>query len=553
VQEQGLSPALSATNDLYEIIGPSLDLLINIGIAGGLSDDDLKVGDVVSGSHVYEVDRNEKYRAGVQGKSTRLAGPKPFDLENRFKSAIKRFRGDFDAIGEWSSNVESQLAEFGLSPSNITDQSSSQATPTLSVGPIASSGSVVADRGASEVSMSEHILGIDRNILVVDQESAAVVQQVKRNNAKFSRHVLPGILRGVSDFADSDKGTDEAGRQDYAMFSATSLFKYLLESGCLDDIFNKTSPSERIPSAITPPAITRAQKIASTLRGQVEGKFGVLHRSLEDPPESLPAQKEDGMPIPEILLELMIDFETQCLESKISLTNGAAMNIFSETLRDYRNVLYFLEYDLRSQIPKEERAAGQLAQNISNALLRIQILETTISRGAVGGTAVDSFSCREWETEEMPPGHFGRGQTIWVPKASQVVVLERFDSGSATKYYEVCLTALNGRVEVEKAESARTRCEIPEGGCDSVSFNITEADTNERRTHRFDESQYPWGDMDILKIDIFESPAPLSDLDKDLQEVGEEWLAKQNINHSTFHTALPGVDQEQGGISVPVV
>ncbi|MFC4452098.1 hypothetical protein [Halorussus aquaticus] len=552
VQEQGLSPALSATDDLYEKIGPSLDLLVNIGIAGGLDDDDVKIGDVVSGSHVYEIDRNEKYTSDDQNSSPiRRAGPKPYDMENRFKSATKKIRVDFDTISEWSSNVGSQLGTFGLSPADISPNGSDQFEPALTTGPIASSGSVVTDRGTIEDGMSDYIVSIDRNILVVDQESVAVIEQVKRNNAKFGRHVVPGVLRGISDFADSDKGTDEEGRQDYAMYSAASLFKYLLELGYLDDIFNKASSNERIPTPITPPAIKRAQKIASTLRGQVEGKFGVAHRSLEDPLESLPERLEEEMPTEDILLEIMVAFENQCLQSDISLTNGAASDVFSAALRDHRNMLYSLESNLKNQIPEEGREAAQLVKNMSDAHLRLKILETTTSRGAVGGTAIDSFSRRNWDMKEVPAGHFSRGDVVPLPSASQVVVLERFDAQSTTKHYEVVMEALNGRVAVEEGRSATARCEIPDGGHTSVSFNISEADSNERRKHRFDEAQYPWGDRDILQIDVYASPVPLSDFERDVQEVDGQWLLKRNIDHSTLHTALPGVDQEQGGISVP--
>lgn len=553
VQEQGLSPAISATDDLYEKIGPSLDLVVNIGIGGGLDDDDVKIGDVVSGSHVYEIDRNEKYASDDQNvKPIRLAGPKPYDIENRFKTATNRIRGNFDAISEWSTNVKNQLNEFGLKPADIAPSDSNPSEPALSIGPIASSGSVVTDRGTIENGMSDHILNIDRNILVVDQESVAVVEQIKRNNAKFGRHVIPGVLRGVSDFADSDKGTDEAGRQDYAMYSAASLFKYLLESGYLDEVFNKTSPSERIPSPITPSAIIRAQKIASTLRGQVEGKFGVHHRSLEDSPESLPEPLKEGMPTAEILLERIVDFETRCLENNINLTNGAASNVFSAALYDHRNILYFLESDLRNQVTTKGRESLQLAQNMSNACLRLNILETTASRGAVEGTSIDCFTRREWEMEEMSPGHFFRGEElVQSPTASQVVVLERFDSGNTTQYYEVTMEALNGRVAVEEGKLATARCEIPEGDHSTTSFNITEDDSNKPRRRRFDENQYPWGNMDILEINVYASSAPLSEFEKDVQGADEEWLIERNIGRSILRTTLPGVDQERGGISVP--
>lgn len=292
VQEQGLSPALSATDDLYEKIGPSLDLLVNIGIAGGLDDDKVKIGDVVSGSHVYQIDRNEKHSIGTQSdQPIRSPGPKPYDIENRFKSAAKRVQGKSDIIVEWSNEVISQLERYGLSRSDIAPSDLNLSEPTLLVGPVASSGSIVADRGTVEGGMAEHILDVDRNILVADQESAAVVEQVKRNNVKYNRHVVRGVLRGVSDFADSDKGTDETGRQDYAMYSATSLLKHLLESGRLDGIFRTTSSSERVPPPATPPAISRAERLAPTLRGRVGGEFGVLHRSLKNPLQSLPERK----------------------------------------------------------------------------------------------------------------------------------------------------------------------------------------------------------------------------------------------------------------------
>lgn len=551
VQEQGLMPAFSATGDLYEKIGPSLDLLLNIGIAGGLDNDEVKIGDVVSASHVYQIDRNEKYTSDVRSdESIRLPGPKPYDIENRFKSETKRFRGDREAVEEWSSNVKSQLDTFDLTSTDIAAEDSA---PSIAVGPIASSGSVVADRGTTGDGMYGHIIDIDRNTLVVDQESVAVVEQVKRKNTKFGRHVIPGILRGVSDFADSDKGTDEAGRQKYAMYSAASLFKFLLESGRLNGIFDKIPPSEQIPSPITPPAIAQAQRIASTLRGRAEGRFGVLHRSLEQSLESLPDRFDERMSTSEMLFELMISFENQCLHSDIKATNGAASDAFSEALRDYRNMLYFLELALRDRVPNEGGETVELALLLSNAHLRLKILETTTTRGAVGGTAVDSFSRREWETKELWPERFGGGELVPSPTASQVVVLERFDSASTTKHYEIAMEALNGRVAVEEGKSATKQCEIAEGGSTSVSFDITEADSNERRRHRIDESQYPWGDMDILQIDIYAGSIPLSDIHEDIQEADEQWLVNQNIEHSTLHTALPGVDQEEGGISVPVI
>ena len=105
----------------------------------------------------------------------------------------------------------------------------------------------------------------------------------------------------------------------------------------------------------------------------------------------------------ESLFELAISLDDLLSRNTILMTDGEASKKFSAAIRDYRNVLYFLEYDLRSQIPRRGHEGYQFGMNLYNACLRLSILEATTSRGTIRGTAIDSFSRREREKKELFP------------------------------------------------------------------------------------------------------------------------------------------------------
>jgi nucleoside phosphorylase len=553
INGQGLQDALSATRELLGKAGQDIDLVINIGIGGIIADDDLKIGDVVCASRAIEVEKNEKYDVSSnsvgEDQSIRLPGPEIFDAENIFKWQIAKFGGDPTKYSPWSSQCENQLDEFDLVTGDI---GSSDPSPVVRTGPIASSGAVVIDKSAKDGFTDYLTERVDRNILSVDEESAGVLRGVKQWNAKHNGSVIPAVLRGMSDFADKNKAISEEGRQSYAAFTAVSLFKYLLENSFITDVFGEFD-SANLPNPDIPNEVNTVRKNVSQLRGQIEGKFGVRHRSANTPLSELGLLSTSGVPLKrllakdsalESLLEELVRFEYATEHSQPQFRSDYAAAVFGNSLMRNRNILEILGYMRKNNVSNEN--IRDYSQNAYNTRLRFDVHKQTTINDNLGGTTIDSFITRSWDTKTIenhpwqplnaPP------KTIPEQTATENVVLERFDSYESELVFDISIESINGRVQIDGETKLTEQKTIPPHERGHAQFNL--GPDSDLTRFRHDSEAFPWEAPDIIRISVEVT---------DPSGGGLSGTVYSNAQKNAISIPLPGAAQEKDGLRFPRV
>lgn len=553
INDQGLMSAQSATDELLRKIGQELDLVLNIGIGGVIADDDLEIGDVVIASRAYEVDYNEEYKAiseeGEQDQSQRLPGPKVFDSENTFKWDIKYLEGNQSELRQWQSVCESTLEEFDFDKDdiNVTDP-----TPSIKVGPLASSGAVVKDK-STEDGFAEYITTrIDRNILSVDEESAGILRGIEEWNAKNNGSILSGVLRGMSDFADENKAELEEGRQSYAANTAVSLFNFLLKNGWTERVF-ENDVSFNLPNTRTPEKIDTVSSAVSQLRGQVEAQFNVRHVSTDRSMKNIGLVKTSTIPVKRILsknlalehlLEELATFEYTTQISQPRFKSKYAADIFSESIKQHMNILYILNKMRKSTISGE--SIQDASQNLYNMRLRYDVHVATTVYEEFGGTTLDSFITRSWEEkviENHPWQPVGAApETTNEQEAIFNVVLERFDSYDGELEYDIEVKSVNDNVSIDGNFMSAHRESLGKDDYTHIRFTIDPS--SKLTTMRFDSEAFPWQVADILKLTVKVETA---------SGTGLGGTGYAGADQAVVHIPLPGADEDSGGILVPSI
>lgn len=553
INDQGLMSAQSATTDLLRKVGQDLDLVVNIGIGGVIADDDLEIGDVVCASRACEIDYNEEYKnvseKGESDQSQRLPGPKVFDSENTFKWDVKYLEGKPSELTQWRSVCKNTLEEFDFDKDDIdvTDPS-----PSIEVGPVASSGAVIKDK-STEDGFADYITSrVDRNILSADQESAGVLRAIKEWNARHGDSILSGVLRGMSDFADENKAELEEGRQSYAANTAASFFNFLLENGWIERVF-RDDVSFSLPNPRTPEEVDTVNSVVSQLRGQIEAQFDVRHMSMNRSMKDIGIVKTSTIPIKrmlsensalEHLLEELVTFEYKTQITQPRFKSNYAAEIFSKSINQNMNMLNILNKMRTSTICGE--SIQNASQNLYNMRLRYDVHTATTVCDEFGGTTLDSFITRSWEkkvVENHPWQPIGAApETINEQEATFNIVLERFDSYDGELEYDINVKSVNDNVSINGDLISGCRETLKKDGCTHIRFTIDSS--SKFKTMRFDSEAFPWHVADILKLTVTAETASGTKLDE-IGYAGEDQVVA--------HIPLPGADKDSGDILVPSI
>jgi nucleoside phosphorylase len=99
--EQGNDEAQDAARDLIEDLAPQLVLVV--GIAGGLPSDDVTLGDVVLGTWIHEYTVTA-FQTGHEVTYAATGGP----IRQTFAAAVVALAGREDELGDWTSGLPSQ-------------------------------------------------------------------------------------------------------------------------------------------------------------------------------------------------------------------------------------------------------------------------------------------------------------------------------------------------------------------------------------------------------------------------------------------------------------
>lgn len=191
----GMGPTLSATVSAELIRRYRPGLIVNVGIAGGLSND-VRLGDVVVADEISEYLANAK--AIEKGKGFELKrGGANYRADHPLITLTKNLRFAHRArFKAWRENCRGRRQSLIGADKAEELQSDGQlsAESQCRVGPLAS-GSVVA----GSPSFVDWIKGGNRKFLAVEMEAAGMVA------AAFEAGVRTLVLRGISDLADGDK------------------------------------------------------------------------------------------------------------------------------------------------------------------------------------------------------------------------------------------------------------------------------------------------------------------------------------------------------------
>jgi nucleoside phosphorylase len=99
--EQGNDEAQDAARDLIEDLAPQLVLVV--GIAGGLPSDDVTLGDVVLGTWIHEY-TVKAFQTGHEVTYAATGGP----IRQTFAATVVALAGREDELGDWTSGLPSQ-------------------------------------------------------------------------------------------------------------------------------------------------------------------------------------------------------------------------------------------------------------------------------------------------------------------------------------------------------------------------------------------------------------------------------------------------------------
>ena len=189
------------------------DLVVVLGIAGGVSSD-LAIGDVCVSNEVLDVLHNNKVseKGGVQEISF---APDFYNVDAELVSSFTFLRVHPTLQGRytaWRADAAAAERDAGLDRGDMH--------PKMEIGPIAC-GPVSAS-----IQFNQKLKSLHRKVVAIETESGGVFQRVASAN-------VPAVaIRGVSDLADSDKGSLEkrtnGSARRLAMLNASNLLQVQL-------------------------------------------------------------------------------------------------------------------------------------------------------------------------------------------------------------------------------------------------------------------------------------------------------------------------------------
>jgi len=195
--EQGNGEAQDAARDLIEDLGP--DLVLVVGIAGGLPSDDVKLGDVVLSTRIQDF-TVEARKAGEDPTYATAGGP----IAKALATRISNLAGRETELGDWTTDLPPQPAVIWTRKGQLYGplawrrelrakleyhygKGSTPRAPAYVAGPIASS-----DRLVKDPVLLFPWIATARNILAVEMESGGVFRAARERCPMLA-------IRGISD------------------------------------------------------------------------------------------------------------------------------------------------------------------------------------------------------------------------------------------------------------------------------------------------------------------------------------------------------------------
>jgi nucleoside phosphorylase len=176
-------------------------LVVMIGICAGSRDRGISLGDIIVANKVLD------YGSGKKEGNSFKPSYSPIQLDNICVDQVKTFIRNNEDIGD---RIRSQWHYDGGKPNTAL---------RIHFGDIASGASVIAIEGFFEDLQQYH-----RNILGIDMEAYAVAKAVQSHHPNGIKWM---IIKGVQDFADSEKSDDY--REYSAFVSVQFLIMFLKE------------------------------------------------------------------------------------------------------------------------------------------------------------------------------------------------------------------------------------------------------------------------------------------------------------------------------------
>lgn len=182
--------------------------MVLLGIAGSLKDG-VELGDVIVPNETFGCTTGD---AEAKGLSWRIEAPQ---TEFRVVNLISELDRDQKAIAEWQTECLEAAKQLGITPSRH---------PCLHIRPLASTNYVVKSTEFKKTLLEK----VSDKLAAVEMEAAGTHSAIYRD----ANHVEMISIRGISDYADENKSTLEAGSKDawrkYAAGNAARLLNRYL-------------------------------------------------------------------------------------------------------------------------------------------------------------------------------------------------------------------------------------------------------------------------------------------------------------------------------------
>lgn len=337
-ENMGSENAMCATQSAITDLAP--DVVICIGIAGGLTDD-TEIGDVCVSNEIIDVLQNNKIfdkKTGPTGPKIGL-NPKPYTVDNRLHASFRFLRSRPDRKSEflnWVSESDKRKIIISTENKDLVEQSTK-----LHVGPI------VCGPVSTSKSFNSQLIEMNRKVLCIETESGGVFRACVESKLKAI------TIRGISDLADANKNLitkkNQTDNRALAVENALGILKVQLADPefiriAIDqaDIRNGKIPLES--KSYTPETVLAAcEKSIKLYLDQISPEY--KNRSddvlLPIPRAHKIAPDEDGEVsnehLPELIIDALIAERTVYLKPPRSFPDGSlawsvALSILKEEL-----------------------------------------------------------------------------------------------------------------------------------------------------------------------------------------------------------------------------
>jgi nucleoside phosphorylase len=222
IQQHGMGKTHAINATALMLSKYEAGLVVCLGIAGGVSDD-MRLADVCySGSIIDVLDNSKVVDVEDDGSDTELS-PSHFRTPSEFTVAFNFVRTQPDLRPRY---IQWQRERGAIAKTLVPNPVPSPGGSLAEIGePNTKSGAIVCGAVSKSKLYNKKLRQIDRALLAVETESGGVFSQ-----AGTYRSTPAITIRGISDYADKDKGTLEAvskgGVRKLAASNAASFLKF---------------------------------------------------------------------------------------------------------------------------------------------------------------------------------------------------------------------------------------------------------------------------------------------------------------------------------------